>query len=121
MRGRRKKKTCKSRLSCDIDTRIHKTSSMATASQERVRTHQNHAWVRRTYGYKQRWLGHNKNEFRRQHQMVSISRKASSLSSKSSWHRWIPWLLIPVLALSLTTIANAQNLTGTLSGIAQDQ
>jgi len=53
--------------------------------------------------------------------MVSISRKASSISSKSSWHRWIPWLLIPVLALSIATVANAQNLTGTLSGIAQDQ
>jgi hypothetical protein len=53
--------------------------------------------------------------------MVSNRRKASSISSKSSWHRWIPWLLIPVLALSLASFANAQNLTGTLSGIAQDQ
>ena len=52
--------------------------------------------------------------------MFSISRKASSSLSKSSWHRRIPWLLIPVLALSFT-IANAQNLTATLSGSAEDQ
>jgi len=52
--------------------------------------------------------------------MFSISRKASSSLSKSSWHRRIPWLLIPVLVLSLS-IANAQNLTATLSGSAEDQ
>jgi hypothetical protein len=37
-----------------------------------------------------------------------------------SWLKRIPWLLIPVLALSFT-IANAQQLTATLSGIATDQ
>jgi hypothetical protein len=52
--------------------------------------------------------------------MFLISRKTSSSPSKSSWHRGIPWLLIPVLVLSFA-IANAQNLTGTLSGTATDQ
>ena len=37
-----------------------------------------------------------------------------------SWIRRIPWLLIPVLVLSFS-IANAQQLTGTLSGTATDQ
>jgi hypothetical protein len=37
-----------------------------------------------------------------------------------NWFRRIPWLLIPVLALSFT-IASAQQLTATLSGIAMDQ
>ena len=52
--------------------------------------------------------------------MVSINRKTSSSLSKSSWHQRIPWLLIPVLVLSFS-IANAQQLTATLSGIATDQ
>jgi|HubBroStandDraft_5_1064220.scaffolds.fasta_scaffold01950_2 hypothetical protein len=52
--------------------------------------------------------------------MVLNSRKTSSLPSKSSWHRRIPWLLIPVLVLSFS-IANAQQLTATISGIATDQ
>jgi hypothetical protein len=52
--------------------------------------------------------------------MVSISRKASSLPSKSNWHRRIPWLLIPVMVLSFA-IAHAQTLTGTLSGSVEDQ
>jgi hypothetical protein len=52
--------------------------------------------------------------------MVLIGRKTSSSPSKSSWHRRIPWLLIPVLVLSFS-IANAQQLTATLSGIATDQ
>jgi len=38
----------------------------------------------------------------------------------SNWLRRIPWLLIPILALSFS-ISNAQQLTGTLSGIATDQ
>ena len=52
--------------------------------------------------------------------MFSISRKTSSLFSKSSWHRRVLWLLIPVLALSYS-VANAQQLTATLSGTATDQ
>ncbi len=52
--------------------------------------------------------------------MLSIRRKASSLPSAQSWFRRIPWLLIPVLALSFT-LAHAQNLTGTISGIVTDQ
>jgi hypothetical protein len=52
--------------------------------------------------------------------MVSNNRKTSSSISKSSWLRRIPWLLIAVLALSFA-IANAQQITGTLSGIAADQ
>ena len=45
---------------------------------------------------------------------------ASRISSAPTWLRRIPWLLIPVLALSFA-IANAQQITGTLSGIAADQ
>ena len=52
--------------------------------------------------------------------MFSISSKASSSLSKSSWQRRIPWLLIPVLVLSCV-MANAQVLTGTLSGTVEDQ
>jgi hypothetical protein len=37
-----------------------------------------------------------------------------------NWIRRIPWLLIPVLVLSFS-IANAQQLTATLSGTATDQ
>jgi len=52
--------------------------------------------------------------------MFPGSRKASSPFSTPNWFRRIPWLLIPVLALSFT-IANAQQLTATLSGTATDQ
>ena len=38
----------------------------------------------------------------------------------SNWFRRIPWLVIPVMLLSFT-IAHAQQLTATLSGIAADQ
>jgi hypothetical protein len=52
--------------------------------------------------------------------MFLISRNASSSRSKLNWRRGIPWLLLPVLVLSFA-IANAQVLTGTLSGTAEDQ
>jgi len=52
--------------------------------------------------------------------MLSIRRKASSLSTAPSWFQRIPWLLIPVLVLSFT-LAHAQQLTGTISGIVTDQ
>ena len=45
---------------------------------------------------------------------------ASSRVSMSNWLRRIPWLLIPILALSFS-IGSAQQLTGTISGIAADQ
>jgi hypothetical protein len=52
--------------------------------------------------------------------MFSKHKKASGNCLKSSWLRRIPWLLIPILALSFSS-SNAQQLTGTLSGIATDQ
>jgi hypothetical protein len=53
--------------------------------------------------------------------MLSRNRKSSSSHSARSWFRLVPWLLIPVLALSFT-IANAQtNLTATLNGTVTDQ
>jgi hypothetical protein len=53
--------------------------------------------------------------------MLLSNRKASSSRSASNWCRRIPWLLIPVLALSFT-IANAQtNLTATINGTVNDQ
>ena len=52
--------------------------------------------------------------------MFTNHMKTSSGSSMSNWFRRIPWLVIPVLLFSLT-IANAQQLTGTLSGITADQ
>jgi hypothetical protein len=52
--------------------------------------------------------------------MFPGSRKASGPISMPNWFRRIPWLLIPVLALSFT-IAQAQQLTATLSGTAADQ
>ncbi len=52
--------------------------------------------------------------------MFSRNRKASSPPTVSTWLRRIPWLVIPVLALSFT-VAQAQQLTATLSGIATDQ
>ena len=52
--------------------------------------------------------------------MTPRKQMASRISSAPTWLRRIPWLLIPVLALSFA-IANAQQITGTLSGIAADQ
>jgi hypothetical protein len=52
--------------------------------------------------------------------MFLNNRKASSLSTAPSWFRRIPWLIIPVLALSFT-VAQAQQLTATLSGTVTDQ
>ena len=52
--------------------------------------------------------------------MNTAQRVAPSPSSMRNWIRRIPWLLIPVLALSFS-IAKAQQITGTLSGIAADQ
>jgi hypothetical protein len=53
--------------------------------------------------------------------MLLRNRKASSSHPAQNWFWRIPWLLIPVLALSFT-IANAQtNLTATLSGTVTDQ
>jgi hypothetical protein len=52
--------------------------------------------------------------------MLTGNKKMSSSASISQWLRRIPWLLIPVMVLSLA-IAHAQQLTGTISGIAADQ
>jgi hypothetical protein len=53
--------------------------------------------------------------------MLLRNRKSPGSLSARNWFRQIPWLLIPVLALSFT-IANAQtNLTATLSGTVTDQ
>ncbi|MGA2653389.1 MAG: carboxypeptidase regulatory-like domain-containing protein [Terracidiphilus sp.] len=52
--------------------------------------------------------------------MYSNHREGSNRSSQCNWIWRIPWLLIPVLVLSFT-IANAQQLTATLSGTATDQ
>src|SRR5665213_2110481 len=52
--------------------------------------------------------------------MYSTHREGSIRSSMFKWLRQAPWLLIPVMLLSFT-IANAQVLTATLSGIATDQ
>ena len=52
--------------------------------------------------------------------MFASIKPVSSSVSISQWFRRIPWLLIPVMVLSLT-IAHAQQLTATLSGIAADQ
>ena len=52
--------------------------------------------------------------------MYSTHTEGSTRSSLSKWLRRLPWLLIPILALSFT-IASAQQLTATLSGIATDQ
>ena len=40
--------------------------------------------------------------------------------SMSRWIRRVPWLLLPVMLLSIS-LAHAQQLTGTLSGIVVDQ
>jgi hypothetical protein len=52
--------------------------------------------------------------------MYSTHTEGSARSSLSNWLRRLPWLLIPIMALSFT-IASAQQLTATLSGIAADQ
>jgi hypothetical protein len=52
--------------------------------------------------------------------MYSTHTEGSTRSSFSNWLRRLPWLLIPIMALSFN-LANAQQLTGTLSGIAADQ
>lgn len=52
--------------------------------------------------------------------MYSNHNEGSKRSSLSNWLRRLPWLLIPILALSFTT-ASAQQLTATVSGIAMDQ
>ncbi len=52
--------------------------------------------------------------------MNTAQRVPSSPISMRSWIRRVPWLLIPVLVLSFS-IANAQQLTATISGIATDQ
>ena len=52
--------------------------------------------------------------------MLTSKRAVSRTASISQWFRRIPWLLIPVMVLSCS-IAHAQQLTGTISGIAMDQ
>ena len=52
--------------------------------------------------------------------MFTNQTKTSKNSSMSKWFRRVPWLVLPVMLLAFT-IANAQQLTGTLSGIATDQ
>src|SRR6266700_68842 len=52
--------------------------------------------------------------------MYSTHTEGSKRSSLSNWLRRLPWLLIPIMALSFT-MASAQQLTATLSGIATDQ
>ncbi len=46
--------------------------------------------------------------------------EGSVRSSLSNWLRRLPWLLLPIMALSFT-LASAQQLTATLSGLAADQ
>lgn len=52
--------------------------------------------------------------------MDSMHTEGSSRLSLSNWLRRLPWLLIPIMALSFTT-ARTQQLTATLSGLAADQ
>jgi len=52
--------------------------------------------------------------------MYPTHTEGSVRPSLSNWLRQLPWLLLPILALSFT-IASAQQLTATLSGIALDQ
>ena len=52
--------------------------------------------------------------------MFTNQTKTSKSSSMSKWFRRVPWLVIPVMFFAFT-IANAQQLTGTLSGITADQ
>lgn len=52
--------------------------------------------------------------------MFSTHASALSKVSMPNWLRRVPWLLIPILVLSLT-VTHAQQITGTISGIATDQ
>jgi hypothetical protein len=52
--------------------------------------------------------------------MDNAQKVAPSLTSMRNWIRRIPWLLMPVLVLSFS-LAQAQQLTATLSGTATDQ
>ena len=52
--------------------------------------------------------------------MFSTHQVTSSKSLMANWLRRVPWLLIPILALSFS-VTYAQQLTATLSGIATDQ
>src|ERR1700676_2600548 len=54
------------------------------------------------------------------YKMYSTRTEGSTRSSLTNWLRRLPLLLVPIMALSFS-IANAQQLTGTLSGIAADQ
>ncbi len=49
-----------------------------------------------------------------------FTNKNGTSPTMSRWIRRVPWLLIPVMLLSFS-LANAQQLTGTLSGIVSDQ
>ena len=53
--------------------------------------------------------------------MFTKNHMASGRSPLSNWLRQIPWLLIPVMVLTFSIAAHAQQLTATLSGIAADQ
>ena len=46
--------------------------------------------------------------------------QSGASTTMSRWVRRVPWLLIPVMLLSFS-VAYAQQLTGTLSGIVTDQ
>ena len=52
--------------------------------------------------------------------MFTTRKKTSGSSTMSKWRRRLPWLVLPVMLLSFS-IAQAQQLTATLSGIAADQ
>ncbi len=52
--------------------------------------------------------------------MFTNQTKTSSVSSMSKWFRRVPWLVLPVMVLAFS-IAQAQQLTATLSGTVTDQ
>jgi hypothetical protein len=52
--------------------------------------------------------------------MFTSQTKTSRISSMSKWFRRVPWLVLPVMVFAFS-IAHAQQLTATLSGIATDQ
>src|ERR1039458_9278254 len=52
--------------------------------------------------------------------MFTTNKEAPARLAVSNWFRRLPWLLIPVMVLSFS-LAHAQQLTATLSGIATDQ
>jgi len=52
--------------------------------------------------------------------MFTNQTKTSSASSMSQWFRRVPWLVLPVMVLAYS-IAQAQQLTATLSGTTADQ